>query len=304
MHAVAVHANLYYTMKPSEFIHPEDAAALRQLESIPGFPALVKKFYALGYEKLFYGTNMASNIRLSEAQLPELYHHLPPICRKFGIAEPEFYLEMNPMPNAYTFGDTKIFITMTSGLVEMLSDDELDAVLAHECGHILCRHVLYHNMANLLIGGADAFGLLGMFTVPIKYALLYWQRKSELSCDRAGAIATSSETVARVMVRLSGGPKTITENVNIEEWAKQAERYEAIRNDGVWNKALQTYAIMGTDHPFSAVRVREILKWGNSPQYQNIKDGFSSQEEGGCPNCHNAIDPSWRFCRHCGAKLK
>ena len=83
-------------MKPSDFIHPEDAAALRKLESIPGFPALVKKFYALGYEKFFYGTNMASNIRLSENQLPELYRHLPPICRKLGIAEPEFYLEMNP----------------------------------------------------------------------------------------------------------------------------------------------------------------------------------------------------------------
>jgi len=291
-------------MKPSEFIHPEDAAALRQLESIPGFPTLVKKFYALGYEKLFYGTNMASNIRLSETQLPELYQHLPPICRKLGVAEPEFYLEMNPMPNAYTFGDTKIFITMTSGLVEMLSDDELDAVLAHECGHILCRHVLYHNMANLLINGADAFGLLGMLTVPIKFALLYWQRKSELSCDRAGAVVTSTETVARVMVRLAGGPKTITKNVNIEEWAKQADQYETIRNDGVWNKALQTYAIMGTDHPFSAVRVREVLKWGNTPQYHNIKANLSSQDNGGCPNCHKPIDPSWQFCRHCGFKLK
>lgn len=160
-------------MNASDFIHPEDAAALRQLESIPGFPTLVKKFYALGYEKLLYGTNMASNIRLSETQLPELYHRLPPICKLLGIPEPEFYLEMNPMPNAYTFGDTKIFIKVTSGLVEMLNDDEIDAVIAHECGHILCRHVLYHNMANLLLTGADAFGLLGLFSAPIRYALLY-----------------------------------------------------------------------------------------------------------------------------------
>lgn len=123
-------------MKPSDFIHPEDAAALRQLENIPGFPTLVKKFYALGYEKLMYGSNMASYIRLSENQLPNLYQHLPPICKTLSIDEPEFYLEMNPMPNAYTFGDSKIFITITSGLVEMLSDNELDAVIAHECGHI------------------------------------------------------------------------------------------------------------------------------------------------------------------------
>lgn len=291
-------------MKPSDFIHPEDAAALRQLENIPGFPTLVKKFYALGYEKLFYGTNMASNIRLSEHQLPELYRHLPPICAKLGIPEPEFYLEMDPMPNAYTFGDTKIFITVTSGLVEMLNDDELDAVIGHECGHILCRHVLYHNMADMLLENADAFGMLGMLTMPIKLALLYWKRKSELSCDRASALVTSPETVSRVMVRLAGGPKSITGNVNVEEWAKQADKYDSICKDGMWNKALQIYAVMGIDHPYAAVRVREILKWGESQEYKNIISNLKAMSDGSCPYCHSQIDKSWAFCRHCGAKLK
>ena len=128
-------------IKPAEFIHPEDAAALRQLESIPGFPTIAKKVLELGYEKLRYGINMASTIRLSPTQLPELYRHLPPICERLGIKEPEFYLEMNPVPNAYTSGDTRVFIVVTSGLVEMMDDEELDAILAHECGRILCRPV-------------------------------------------------------------------------------------------------------------------------------------------------------------------
>ena len=101
-------------IKPAEFIHPEDAAALRQLESIPGFPTIAKKVLELGYEKLRYGINMASTIRLSPTQLPELYRHLPPICERLGIKEPEFYLEMNPVPNAYTSGDTRVFIVVTS----------------------------------------------------------------------------------------------------------------------------------------------------------------------------------------------
>jgi len=150
---------------------------------------------------------------------------------------------------------------------------------------------------------ADAFGLLGALTLPIKFALLYWKRKSELSCDRAGAIVTSPETVSRVMVRLAGGP-TITENVNIEEWAKQADIYDSICNDGMWNKALQIYAIMGIDHPFAAVRVREILKWGNSQEYINIRANFNGSTEGGCPTCHKPISESWAYCRHCGTKLK
>lgn len=290
-------------MKPSEFIHPDDAAALRQLESIPGFPTLVKKFYALGYEKFFHGMKMASNIKLSKNQLPELYRHLPPICRKLGIAEPDFYLEMDPNPNAYTYGDTKIFVVVTSGLVEMMDDQELDAVIGHECGHILCRHVLYHNMAEMLLRGADSFGLLGFLTTPIQLGLLYWMRKSELSCDRAGAIVTSPEVVSRTMLRLAGGPRSITDTVNMEEWAKQAEQYEDLRTSNAWNKFLQAYAVMGSDHPFSTVRAREVMKWGNTKQYENIINGLAKLESSTCPNCHAHIEESWKFCRNCGHKL-
>lgn len=292
-------------MKPSEFIHPEDAAALRQIESIPGFPALVKKFLSLGLEQLQYGINMATNIRLSETQLPQIYKHLPPICQKLGIKEPEFYLQMDPNPNAWTFGDSKIYVVVTSGLVDMMSDEELDAVLAHECGHILCRHVLYHSVASYILDGADRLGLLGNLTIPIQYAMLYWMRKSELSCDRAAAIVTSPETVSGVMARLSGGPRRITENINLKEWAYQGEQYEMIRTDGLWNKTLQIYAISRMDHPFSAVRVREILKWGSSEQYRNIKYNISQKLLLGpvCPCCGKPVETNWKFCLHCGSKL-
>lgn len=292
-------------INPSDFIHPEDAAALRQLESIPGFPTLVKKVLALGLEQLQYGLNMATAIRLSPTQLPKLYNHLPPICQKLGIAEPEFYLQMDPMPNAWTFGDTKIYITITSGLVEMMSDEELDAILAHECGHILCRHVLYHSIAQYILSGADALGVLGSLTVPIQYAIFYWQRKSELSCDRCASIITSPEVVARAMARFSGGPKSITASLNMYEWARQADQYDAIRNDSLWNKTLQLAAIAGQSHPFSAVRVREILRWGNSAQYQDVKRKLLAVLPGRiCPGCKRPVSSNWLFCQHCGTKLQ
>lgn len=293
-------------ISPSEFIHPEDAAALRQLESIPGFPTLVKKLLSLGLEKLQYGINMASAIRLSPTQLPNLYNHLPPICKKLGIKEPEFYLEMDPNPNAWTFGDTKIYITITSGLVEMMTDEELDAVIAHECGHIMCRHVLYHSLARYILSGTDALGILGSLTVPIQYAILYWYRKSELSCDRCASLVTSPETVAGVMARFAGGPRELTQHINMQEWAKQADQYDAIRNDGLWNKTLQIYATMGLSHPFNAVRVREILKWGNSSQYRNLINNphsANAAESGRCPHCGRLINPSWTYCKFCKGSL-
>lgn len=294
-------------MKPSDFIHPEDAAALRQMENIPGFAALVKKILAIGIENLQYGVNMASTIRLSEKQLPQIYMHLPPICQRFGISEPEFYLQMSPVPNAWTSGDTRIYITVTSSLVEMMSDEELDAIIAHECGHIMCRHVLYHTVAQWISGGLANLGILGTLATPVQYALLYWYRKSELSADRAASIITSPEVVASTMARLSGGPKSLTSQIDLQEWSSQADEYDKIQNDGLWNKTLQLAVIAGLDHPFSAVRVREILKWGESEQYKVITSGGSPSSESSstitCPRCGCMVEEGWKFCRNCGQKL-
>lgn len=288
-------------INPSDFIHPEDAEALDTLESIPGFPMLVKKFLSMGLEPYMYGMNMASNIRLSPSQLPEIYRHLPPICERMGIEEPEFYLEMNPAPNAYTFGDTQVFITVTSGLLEMMSDNELDAVLAHECGHIACHHVLYHSIATYLLMGADALGIFGVLTAPVKLALLYWSRKSELSCDRAAALVVDPDSVISVMARLAGGPMSLTGKINMEEWARQADKYDEIRNSGLWNKTLQMCAVAGQDHPFTAVRVREVLKWMETEQYRTACRNLAATL---CPVCRRPISGDWLFCEHCGAKLK
>lgn len=293
-------------MNPSDFIHPEDAAALRQLQNVPGLTALTKKFLAVGYEQIMHGVNMASCVKLSPSQLPELYNRLPPICDKLGIEVPDFYLTMNPMPNAWTFGDTRIYIQITSGLVEMLTSEELDSVIAHECGHILCRHVLYSNLASFVLGGINSIDPTGLIAAPLKLALFYWNRKSELSADRAAAIITSPEVVARSQARLAGGPRTLTDQLDLNLWAQQAEQYEVIRNDGFWNKSLQMYAIATSDHPFAAVRVREILKWGESEDFRRIKTQIENgtYSDNICPGCHQHIESHWQFCQNCGANLK
>jgi Zn-dependent protease with chaperone function len=291
-------------INPQDFIHPEDEAARRNMEAIPGFAAAVKAFLKIGFEQYYHGLNMASKIRLSEKQLPELYRKLPPICKKLNIAEPEIYLEMNPAPNAYTFGDTRLFMTITSGLIEYLTEEEVDAVIAHECGHIACHHVLYHTMARLLKSGADFFGLLGVLTTPIQLGLLYWSRRSELSADRAAAAAMgSAQPVIETMIRLSGGSKTITGNVNIQEYAAQANAYDTLQ-ESKWDKVLQTVAIAWQDHPFSAIRVREILKWCNTEHYHRLMENIKIQETGvKCYNCHQPIDANWKFCKSCGSKI-
>ena len=108
-----------------DFIHPVDAAALSKLEKIPGFPALMKKVMELGYEQFSYGFHTASYIKLSDKQLPNIHNKLVNLSVKFEIRTPDLFLEMNPTPNAYTTGDTRTMIRVTSGLIEGFTDEEI-----------------------------------------------------------------------------------------------------------------------------------------------------------------------------------
>ena len=98
-------------VRPADYIHPEDEAARRNMEAIPGFAAAMKLFMRYYDEQIVHGMNMANKIRLSPTQLPEIYQKLPPICQRLSISEPEFYLEMDPYPNAYAMGDTRTMRT-------------------------------------------------------------------------------------------------------------------------------------------------------------------------------------------------
>lgn len=154
-------------VRPADYIHPEDEAARRNMEAIPGFAAAMKLFMRYYDEQIVHGMNMANKIRLSPTQLPEIYQKLPPICQRLSISEPEFYLEMDPYPNAYAMGDTRTMVTVTSGLLEYLTDEEVSSVIAHECGHIACRHMLYHTLASTLLRNIERMGILGNAVMPV-----------------------------------------------------------------------------------------------------------------------------------------
>ncbi|MBQ2540246.1 MAG: M48 family metallopeptidase [Paludibacteraceae bacterium] len=290
-------------MLPEDFIHPEDAKALKALRAIPGLSALVKAFMNIGWEQQRTGLNLATKVRLSPTQLPHLYNLLPPICEKLQIQEPAFFLELNPFPNAEAFGDTQVNITINSGLVDMATEDELRAVIAHECGHIACHHMLYHSIASMIIHYSErASALLNFISEPLKYALCYWERKSELSCDRAAAYAVGPQATASMLSRLAGGPKAITKDLNLEELAAQADEYDALCKAGLWNKTLQTLAVLNEDHPYVSVRLREMLLWSKSEAYKRLTQEPVAGKT--CLRCHQPVESDWRFCQHCGQQLQ
>lgn len=285
-----------------DFIHKEDEAARRELAAIPGFDKLASWFLRFGVEKYLHGVMMAQHIRLSRTQLPEIYRLLPEVCEGFGIEEPEFYLEMAPAPNAYTMGDERKFLVVTSGLLQhVVNEDERKAVLAHECGHIVCRHVFYSTIARMMVVLGDALGFVGDFIGPINVALNYWCRRSELSADRAAALfCASPEPMVRSLMRFSGGPESIIGKVNIEEFSKQAEAYKELQTNSKWHKLLQSCAVMNADHPFTSVRINELRKWSSTNEFQAMVRVFNAPH---CATCGERIETGQNFCRRCGSRI-
>ncbi len=258
-----------------EFIHPHDAAALKLLHRVPFFARSVKLFMRAVRDDFFHITNMAQKVRVGPQQLPALYEPLPHACKVLGIEEPEFYLEMDPVPNAYTLGGHRPSITITSGLVENLSTDEVATALAHECGHILCGHVLYRTMANIVLRVeakvADVYaGPWALAWKPLFLALMYWARQSELSADRAAAVVMGGpRPVVDLMLRLAGGPAHLTKDVDVHAFITQAAAYRD-ESETRLNRFMRMLAVREYDHPFPAVRAREITTWCGGSAFRAI----------------------------------
>lgn len=299
-----------YNVNARDLVHEHDKAALNALKAIPGFDQFVKAYMKVFNERSMRILNMSSKVRLSPEQCPRIYNLLVPICEKMNIEVPELYLELNRDPNAYTSGDTYVFITVTTGLLELMNDDEIQAVLAHECGHIICHHVLYQTMGRVLLSGAaNLIGLNGLITTALSTAFAYWMRCSEFSADRAAAVCCGgSDRVVDVMLRLAGGGKDMAGEIDADLFMAQAKDYESYVSDSKFNKVLEFIALMEADHPFLAVRAASITEWTKSEQFTKIMTALSGVaiplDGAHCPNCGAEIGEGWAFCRKCGHPLQ
>ena len=256
--------------------HSLDQRAFDALNTFPKFVKLCEAFSANYSEIIAKIGNMEHLIRLNENQMPEVYAVLPPICEKLGIEVPELYYEKSKELNACTGGTAKPYIIVTSKLVDKLSKEQLASVIAHECGHIACKHNLYHSMAGYLIDGIDnsplaSFpGVRRYLTPTMVKALIFWDRCSELSADRAAVLCDGNADVfIGSLLKVHG----YGEDINKDEFIKQALDLKEFLNDSKSTKALDQLLNQWNSHPSMATRAYECYDFANSDLYKQILDG-------------------------------
>jgi len=257
-------------MRAKDILHPDDEKALSVLQRLPFFDRFVRKCMEYGGEQYYHGENLGSMMEVTETTYPELHKLLEETANEIGIDIPQFYLYNDPMMNAYTYGDTNPFICIANSVIEKLDADEVKCILAHECGHILCRHTLYNTMVAILRDAADDLGLITeTLYYPIRLALQYWSRKSELSADRCAAAICGEEIFQRSMLKMATGLSKITGSPY--QMVKQAKQYLSMQKESTWFNIQQNCRIAWYSHPQMCIRAYEIDRWSNSPVYKRFQ---------------------------------
>ena len=260
-------------LKADGFRHPLDLEATNTLKQLPGLDIVIRNVLGSVGEQFFYLNNIASSVLVSQKQLPDLHNLLLEACKVLDLEPPELYIQQNPVPNAYTFAmrGKKPFIVLHTSLIEMLTPEETQAVIAHELGHLKCEHGVYLTMANIMMLATNLLPAWGtMLAQSLQDRILQWVRCAEFSCDRAALLATQDpKTIMSVLMKLAGGSPTIAPQLNLEAFIEQARAYDAASEDSL-GETLRMMQNAQLSHPVPVIRAREIERWASSAQYQNL----------------------------------
>lgn len=254
--------------------HPADRVALATLRRLKGFDQVLKVLAAMLRERQHRLLYMATAARVGPRQFADLDGLLDECVEVLDAKDkPELFVLQSPLANAYCIGMDTPFIVITSAMYDLMTHDELRFVVGHELGHALSGHAVYRTMLMHLLRLADSFGFIplgGWALRAIVAALFEWQRKSELSGDRAGLLcAQDLDTAIRVEMKLAGGDRL--DKLDSEAFLAQAREYE--RTGDMRDGVLKLLNLELESHPFSVLRAAALTQWVDSGGYGAVMAG-------------------------------
>lgn len=258
---------------PVSWEHPADRAALQTLRSVPGFDEVVRKIVGLLGERGIRLLFQANAVRVGPTQFGRLNALYTDVLTSLDWeVRPELFVSQTPFVNAGAYGMERPFIVINSGAMKLLDDDEMRTLLGHELGHVMSGHALYHTILVLIVFvGANLLPFLaGLVLAPIQFALLEWFRKSELSSDRAGLLASQDPRASmRMFLKMAGGGDM--KDMDLNEFLIQAKEYE--ETGGALDRVFKILNTLPQSHPFNTLRAAELQRWIEGGTYERILAG-------------------------------
>jgi heat shock protein HtpX len=163
---------------------------------------------------------------VTREQLPRIYSVVEQLTQKAGLPMPKLFVIPMESPNAFATGrnPNHASVAVTQGILNLLDDDELEGVLAHELGHVRNRDILTSSIAATLAGAITMLARMGLWfgfggrddrdrgggifmllLAPVAAVLiqLWVSRTREYEADATGAgITHNPEALARALQKL------------------------------------------------------------------------------------------------------
>ncbi|MCU1497873.1 MAG: Protease HtpX [Acidimicrobiales bacterium] len=184
----------------------------------------------------------AHAVEVTEAQMPRYHAIVDDLCQRADMPKPRLYVSPDPQPNAFATGrgPNHAAVCVNQGILDILSWEELQGVLAHEISHVRNRDILISSVAASVAMGITFLARMAMFGAmfggggrdrddnvlgtlalailgPIAATFLQMalSRNREYEADRRGAkLLGTGEPLARALEKLDRGVRMVPSTVN------------------------------------------------------------------------------------------
>ncbi|MBZ5576646.1 MAG: zinc metalloprotease HtpX [Acidobacteriia bacterium] len=148
---------------------------------------------AMNFSGYFFSEKIALSMYsaqpVTEAENPEVYRRVAPIVRslsqRMGLPMPRLWLIPQDSPNAFATGrnPSHASVAFTTGILQLMSDSEIEGVVAHELGHVLHRDILISSVAAMIAGTITWLASMA------RWGMIFGGGSRSDDDDRGGALA-------------------------------------------------------------------------------------------------------------------
>lgn len=258
-----------------EYEDPRDAACLKALKLNKAFDQVVKNAIEYGVERVRTIGYTGSNVRVTKKNMPYLYECVEKACEIIDLpAMPDIYVIEDPYINAFTTGSGHPILVFHNSILHRLTHEELMFVIGHELGHIKSEHVQYHMIGSYIKVLGDQFleaTVVGsLISSGLELAFYEWFRRSELTADHAGLLVCQDlRSAISALAKIGGYPVEFYDTLDPNEFLQQAQDFTDM-DESVYNKVAKTVMLLGSTHPWTVLRARELMLWVQSGEYSRI----------------------------------
>jgi hypothetical protein len=260
--------------------HPFDKKALASLQNMPGLSPLLKKVNEYGIDRLLRLQSIASEIRVTPRNFPQLYQPLLEACQILDVTTiPELYLFRGTGHiQTYIIGVEKPIVGINIEAMEWLNYDELLFIFGYEIARIKSQHMIYHQMSIVMPAlkmwlSSTTLGLGGLIASGVELALYNWVMMAKFTADRAGLLACQDIDVATTaLMKLAGLPEEYLTPHVIEDFLVQSREFAANSVDSL-DQVTKILSYSDSNLSWLVMRTGELLKWVDSGEYNHVLQG-------------------------------